>query len=68
MANYSIGDTTYLLRAWASGDSGALEQLTPRVYRELRRMAARRLQNERPGYSCVQRNSISVKSVPMPEN
>jgi RNA polymerase sigma factor (TIGR02999 family) len=44
-------DTTQLLRAWASGDSEALEQLTPRVYRELRRMAARLLQNERPGFS-----------------
>jgi RNA polymerase sigma factor (TIGR02999 family) len=44
-------DTTQLLRAWASGDSEALEELTPRVYRELRRMAARLLQNERPGFS-----------------
>jgi RNA polymerase sigma factor (TIGR02999 family) len=44
-------DTTQLLRAWASGDSEALEELTPRVYRELRRMAARLLRNERPGFS-----------------
>jgi RNA polymerase sigma factor (TIGR02999 family) len=44
-------DTTELLRAWADGDSRALEQLTPRVYRELRRVAAHLLQNERPGYS-----------------
>lgn len=44
-------DTTQLLRAWASGDSEALEQLTPRVYRELRRLAARLLQNEQPGHS-----------------
>jgi RNA polymerase sigma-70 factor, ECF subfamily len=44
-------DTTKLLRAWAEGDSDALQELTPRVYRELRRMAARLLQNERPGYS-----------------
>jgi RNA polymerase sigma-70 factor (ECF subfamily) len=47
----STSDTTQLLRAWADGDSEALAQLTPRVYRELRRMAARLLQNERPGYS-----------------
>jgi RNA polymerase sigma-70 factor, ECF subfamily len=48
----SLGtDTTQLLRAWAGGDSEALEELTPRVYRELRRMAARLLQNERPGFS-----------------
>ena len=49
MAESSIADTTQLLRAWADGDSQALEQLTPRVYRELRRVAAHLLQNERPG-------------------
>src|ERR1700689_1890773 len=51
MPDSSSADTTQLLRAWASGDSEALKELTPRVYRELRRMAARLLQNERPGYS-----------------
>ncbi len=51
MPDASTADTTQLLRAWAQGDSAALEQLTPHVYRELRRVAARLLQNERPGYS-----------------
>lgn len=51
MADSSSADTTELLRAWADGDSHALEQLTPRVYRELRRVASRLLQNERPGYT-----------------
>jgi len=51
MADSSNTDTTELLRAWADGDSQALQQLTPRVYRELRRTAAHLLQNERPGYS-----------------
>src|SRR5579862_2799676 len=51
MSDSSSADTTQLLRAWAKGDSDALEELTPRVYRELRRVAARLLQNERPGYS-----------------
>ena len=51
MEDSAAADTTQLLRAWADGDSGALEQLTPRVYRELRHMAARLLRNERPGYS-----------------
>ncbi len=51
MADSSSADTTQLLRAWADGDSQALDQLTPRVYRELRRVAARLLQNERPGHS-----------------
>jgi RNA polymerase sigma-70 factor (ECF subfamily) len=49
MANSASSDTTQLLRAWADGDSQALQELTPRVYRELRRMAGRLLQNERPG-------------------
>lgn len=51
MAEPSRGDTTELLRAWADGDSHALRQLTPRVYRELRRVAGRLLQNERSGLS-----------------
>ena len=51
MTDSSSPDTTQLLRAWSGGDSAALEQLTPLVYRELRRMAARLLRNERPGYS-----------------
>lgn len=51
MADPSSADTTQLLRAWARGDSQALEQLTPRVYRELRRMAAQLLRNERPGHT-----------------
>jgi RNA polymerase sigma-70 factor, ECF subfamily len=51
MAEPSNADTTQLLRAWASGDSEALDQLAPRVYRELRRTAARLLQNERSGHS-----------------
>jgi RNA polymerase sigma factor (TIGR02999 family) len=42
-------ETTQLLRAWAGGDRGALEQLTPRVYDELRRIAGHFMQDERPG-------------------
>lgn len=42
-------ETTQLLRAWAGGDEAALEQLTPRVYNELRRIAGRCMQSERPG-------------------
>jgi RNA polymerase sigma factor (TIGR02999 family) len=40
-------DITGLLKAWASGDAGALEQLTPLVYHELRRIA-RRYMRQRP--------------------
>jgi RNA polymerase sigma factor (TIGR02999 family) len=44
-------ETTQLLRAWAKGDRGALERLTPRVYRTLRRIAGYQLKNERAGTS-----------------
>jgi RNA polymerase sigma factor (TIGR02999 family) len=40
---------THLLRAWSGGDHAALEQLTPLVYGELRRMAGCYMQRERPG-------------------
>jgi RNA polymerase sigma factor (TIGR02999 family) len=42
-------ETTQLLRAWADGDPGALERLTPRVYTELRRIAGHFMRDERPG-------------------
>ncbi len=45
----NTSETTLLLRAWAGGDEAALEQLTPRVYRTLRRIAGAHLRNERPG-------------------
>lgn len=44
-------ETAELLRAWAHGDPEALRALTPRVYQELRRVAAHLLQNERAGNS-----------------
>jgi RNA polymerase sigma factor (TIGR02999 family) len=44
-------ETTQLLRAWADGDRNALEQLTPRVYRTLRRIAGYQMQHERAGHS-----------------
>jgi len=49
MADAEVSETTQLLRAWAGGDQAALGQLTPRVYRELRRIAGHFMQNERPG-------------------
>src|SRR5690349_2596857 len=49
MAEAELSQTTQLLRAWAQGDQAALQQLTPRVYAELRRIAGHFMQNERPG-------------------
>jgi RNA polymerase sigma factor (TIGR02999 family) len=48
MENRQATDTIGLLQAWSSGDRAALNQLTPRVYDQLRRLAGRYMQNESP--------------------
>lgn len=42
---------TTLLREWRSGKAGALEQLTPLIYGDLHRIAARHLRSERPDHT-----------------
>ena len=42
-------EITELLKAWGSGDAAALDQLTPLVYGELRRLARRYMRKERAG-------------------
>ena len=42
---------TVLLRKWKAGDNSALEELTPLVYGELRRLAASYLRRERDGHT-----------------
>jgi RNA polymerase sigma-70 factor (ECF subfamily) len=44
-------DITELLRVWANGDEGALERLTPLIYRELRRIAGNCMRGEQQGRS-----------------
>ena len=44
-------DITGLLQAWSNGDQQALEQLTPLVYDELRRVARRYMAQERTGHT-----------------
>lgn len=51
MAEPASSETTRLLRDWAKGNQAALGQLTPRVYRELRRMAGNLMRQEAPGRS-----------------
>ena len=51
MGNAQASETTQLLRSWADGNRAALEQLTPRVYKELQRIAGHCMQNERSGRS-----------------
>ena len=44
-------ELTQLLIAWSKGEAGALEQLTPLVYAELRRLAHRYMHRERAGHT-----------------
>jgi RNA polymerase sigma factor (TIGR02999 family) len=44
-------DVTRLLRAWSSGDSEALDALTPLVYEELHRRAHWYMRRENPGHT-----------------
>lgn len=44
-----MSDLTRILTAIESGDAQAAEQLLPLVYDELRKLAARKLANEKPG-------------------
>jgi len=44
-------DVTSLLEAWSRGDRSALDRLIPIVYKDLRRVAGRRLRMERVGHT-----------------
>lgn len=45
------GDITALLRKWSGGNASAVDELTPLVYAELRKLAHRQLQRERAGHT-----------------
>jgi len=47
MSESEAGQVTRLLVAWSGGDRSALDQLTPLVYGELRRLAAAYIRRER---------------------
>lgn len=46
-----VHEITLLLKAWAAGEREALDQLIPRIYSELRRLAQRHTRRERPDQS-----------------
>jgi RNA polymerase sigma-70 factor, ECF subfamily len=48
---FAIHDVTQLLAQWANGDKRALDDLTPLVYKELRRLAASHLRRERKSHT-----------------
>src|SRR5689334_24521126 len=47
----SSQSVSQLLQRWSDGDSGALDQLTPLVYAELRRMARRYMGQQPAGHT-----------------
>jgi RNA polymerase sigma factor (TIGR02999 family) len=47
----SSEEVTRMLKDWNKGDSSALEQLTPIIYQELKRIAASYLRKERPDHT-----------------
>src|SRR5262247_2411440 len=47
----STHEVTLLLAKWANGNEHALDELTPLVYRELRKLAASYLRRERLGHT-----------------
>jgi len=49
----AVNDVTCILAAIEHGDAQAGEQLLPLVYDELRKLAARRLAQEKPGQTLV---------------
>ncbi|HZP64149.1 MAG TPA: sigma-70 family RNA polymerase sigma factor [Terriglobales bacterium] len=51
MSTSATHDLTRLLSQWANGDQQALDQLTPLVYTQLRRLAAVQLRKERRSHT-----------------
>lgn len=47
----AVPSVTTLLKQWRSGDDDALQQLTPMIYDDLRRIASRHLRSERRGHT-----------------
>jgi DNA-directed RNA polymerase specialized sigma24 family protein len=45
------GEVTELLAQWKLGRTEALDRLLPLIYRELRRIAANQMRDERPGHT-----------------
>jgi RNA polymerase sigma factor (TIGR02999 family) len=51
MSTSATHDLTQLLTQWANGDQEALNQLTPLVYKQLRRLAAVQFRKERKSHT-----------------
>jgi len=51
MTTPSSQEITKLLLAWSNGDQAAFDRLTPLVYEELHRLAARYMRRQQPGHT-----------------
>ncbi len=51
MEQSDAGEVTRLLECWSAGEKNALDELTPLVYRELRKLAAAYLRRERDDHT-----------------
>ena len=51
MESLAKNEVTRLLQAWSEGDEAALDQLTPLIYPELRRLARHYMERERLGHT-----------------
>ena len=50
-SSLASSEITHLLQAWKDGDPRALDRLAPRIYRDLKRLAAGYLRRERAGHT-----------------
>src|SRR5262249_36976106 len=48
---FAPGDFTQLLISWRNGNKSALDEMTPLLYEELRKLARHFLSNERTGHT-----------------
>ena len=55
-------EITFLLRAWGNGQDGTLEKLLPLIHGELRALAQRLMQRERPGHT-LQTHCLSERGL-----
>src|SRR5262249_57620315 len=60
-----MSEVTRILSAIETGDPHAAEQLLPLVYRELRKLAAQRLAQEKPGHT-LQATPLVHEAYPRP--
>lgn len=51
VSSRDASSVTSLLHHWRAGDKAALDRLTPMIYEDLRRIAARQLRSERSGHT-----------------